>query len=65
VIRLERNDRSTSHILGAASGLIAHNEGRLGKTQWTEEEDGEKISVRGLWDGEEEARWVADEIEAL
>ncbi len=65
VIRLERNYRSTPHILGAASGLIAHNEGRLGKTLWTEEEAGDKVSVRGLWDGEEEARWVADEIEAL
>ncbi|SVE51282.1 uncharacterized protein METZ01_LOCUS504136, partial [marine metagenome] len=36
VIRLERNYRSTSHILGAASDLIAHNQSRLGKTLWTE-----------------------------
>ncbi|MEE8225573.1 MAG: UvrD-helicase domain-containing protein, partial [Kiloniellales bacterium] len=65
VIRLERNYRSTGHILDAASGLIAHNEGRLGKTLWTEDEIGEPVRVRGLWDGEAEARFVADEIEVL
>ena len=65
VIRLERNYRSTPHILGAASGLIAHNEGRLGKTLWTEGEDGDKVIVHGVWDGEEEARVVGEEIEAL
>ncbi len=64
VVRLERNYRSTPHILGAASGLIAHNEGRLGKTLWTELNDGEKVHVRGVWDGEEEARAVCDDIEA-
>ena len=65
VIRLERNYRSTPTILGAASGLIAKNEGRLGKTLWTEGDAGEHIRVRGLWDGEAEARFVGDEIEAL
>ncbi|MFQ6018734.1 MAG: ATP-dependent helicase [Kiloniellaceae bacterium] len=65
IIRLERNYRSTGHILAAASGLIAHNEGRLGKTLWTEGEQGAKLRVRGLWDGEAEARFVGDEIEAL
>jgi DNA helicase-2/ATP-dependent DNA helicase PcrA len=64
VIRLEQNYRSTGRILGAASGLIARNEGRLGKTLWTEGDGGEPVSVRGVWDGEEEARIVADEIEA-
>ena len=63
IIRLERNYRSTGHILGAASGLIAHNEGRLGKTLWTESNEGEKIGVRGVWDGEEEARFIGDEVE--
>ncbi|THD81152.1 MAG: DUF3553 domain-containing protein [Phenylobacterium sp.] len=63
VIRLERNYRSTSHILAAASGLIAANKGRLGKTLWTEAEGGEKVVVRGVWDGEGESRLVADEIE--
>jgi DNA helicase-2/ATP-dependent DNA helicase PcrA len=65
VIRLERNYRSTGHILAAASGLIAHNESRLGKTLWTEDDLGEAVRLRGLWDGEAEARFVADEIEAL
>ena len=63
VIRLERNYRSTSHILAAASGLIAANKGRLGKTLWTEDQGGEKVRVSGVWDGEAEARLVADEIE--
>ena len=65
VVRLERNYRSTAHILGAASGLIANNQGRLGKTLWTDVNEGEKVRVRGVWDGAEEARLVGDEIEAL
>ena len=64
IVRLERNYRSTGHILGAASGLIAHNGGRLGKTLWTEDEAGDKVSLHGFWDGESEARFVADEVEA-
>ncbi|MDP1630557.1 MAG: UvrD-helicase domain-containing protein [Caulobacter sp.] len=63
VIRLERNYRSTSNILAAASGLIAVNKSRLGKTLWTEDEAGEKVRVRGVWDGEAESRLVAEEIE--
>jgi DNA helicase-2/ATP-dependent DNA helicase PcrA len=65
VIRLERNYRSTPVILGAASGLIAANKGRLGKTLWTEGEPGEKIKIQGVWDAEEEARNVAAEAEDL
>ena len=65
VIRLERNYRSTGHILAAASHLIAHNEGRLGKTLRTEEVDGEKVTVTGSWDSEEEARAIGEEIEEL
>jgi DNA helicase II / ATP-dependent DNA helicase PcrA len=65
VIRLERNYRSTGHILAAASHLIAHNEGRLGKTLRTEDELGEKVSVAGAWDSEEEARAIGEEIEQL
>ncbi|MCA0199839.1 MAG: UvrD-helicase domain-containing protein [Proteobacteria bacterium] len=68
VIRLERNYRSTPTILAAASHLIAHNEGRLGKTLRTgldDIEQGAPIKVRGVWDGAEEARWLVDEIEIL
>ncbi|MBV8926657.1 MAG: UvrD-helicase domain-containing protein, partial [Bradyrhizobium sp.] len=65
VIRLERNYRSTGHILAAASYLIAHNEGRLGKTLRTEDVDGEKVTVTGAWDSEEEARAIGEEIEEL
>jgi DNA helicase-2/ATP-dependent DNA helicase PcrA len=65
VVRLECNYRSTGHILAAASGLIAHNRGRLGKTLWTPGEGGEKVAVRALWDGEDEARVVGEEIERL
>ena len=64
VIRLERNYRSTGHILGAAAGLITANKARLGKTLWTEDQAGHKVQVSGLWDGEAEARFVADEIES-
>ncbi|HEY1560412.1 MAG TPA: UvrD-helicase domain-containing protein [Caulobacteraceae bacterium] len=63
VIRLERNYRSTEHILAAASGLIATNRSRLGKTLWTEAAGGQKVRVRGVWDGEAESRLVADDIE--
>ena len=65
VIRLERNYRSTAHILGAASGLIAHNQGRLGKTLHTDGEDGDKVVVQGCWDDEEEARVIGEDIEQL
>ncbi len=65
VIRLERNYRSTGHILAAASHLIAFNEGRLGKTLRTEDVLGEKVQVTGCWDSEEEARTIGEEIEQL
>jgi DNA helicase-2/ATP-dependent DNA helicase PcrA len=65
VVRLEQNYRSTPHILAAASGVIAGNEGRLGKTLWTDQQEGEKVRLIGHWDGEEEARWIGEEIEAM
>ena len=64
VVRLEQNYRSTPHILSAASGIIDGNKGRLGKTLWTEKPEGEKIRLIGHWDGEEEARWIGEEVEA-
>ena len=65
VIRLEQNYRSTPQILAAASGLIAANQGRLGKTLWTDAEAGEKVRLIGHWDSEAEARWIGEEIEAF
>src|SRR5579859_4725671 len=65
IVRLEENYRSTPEILAAAAGVIDHNRGRLGKTLWTRAAEGDKVVVRGLWDAEQEARWVGDEIEAL
>ncbi|GBE42102.1 DNA helicase II [bacterium BMS3Bbin10] len=65
VIRLEQNYRSTGHILAAASALIAHNRDRLGKTLHTQERDGEKVTLQGCWDDEEEARSVGEDIEQL
>ena len=66
VIRLERNYRSTSNILSAASHLIAHNESRLGKTLQTDVgEEGDKVGVTQVWDSEEEARQIGEEIEQL
>ena len=64
IIRLEQNYRSTSHILAAADGVIAHNADRLGKTLWTDAGEGEKVRVIGVWDGPEEARRVGEEIES-
>ena len=65
IVKLEQNYRSTAHILAAASGVIASNKGRLGKTLFTEADGGEKVRLIGHWDGEEEARWIGDEIEAM
>ena len=62
VVRLERNYRSTPHILGAASTLIDHNENRLGKTLWTDVNEGERIQINGQWDGESEARMLGEKI---
>jgi DNA helicase-2/ATP-dependent DNA helicase PcrA len=65
VVRLEQNYRSTPHILAAASAIISGNKGRLGKTLWTDAKKGEKLRLIGHWDGEEEARWIGEEIEAM
>jgi DNA helicase-2/ATP-dependent DNA helicase PcrA len=67
IVKLEANYRSTAPILAAAAGLIAHNEGRLGKTLRPGRNDahGDPVEVVGLWDSEEEARMVGDRAEAL
>lgn len=65
IVRLERNYRSGGHILGAASSLISNNESRLGKKIWTEGDCGEKVKVKRLYNGFDEARFVADQIEDL
>lgn len=65
IVRLEQNYRSTGHILAAASAVINHNENRLGKTLWSEGGEGEKLTVKGLWDGDAEARWIGEKIEDL
>ena len=65
IVRLEENYRSTGHILAAASGIIARNESRLGKTLYTSADEGEKLRVNGYWDGSDEARSVSSQIESM
>ena len=66
IVRLEQNYRSTPNILAAASGMIAANQGRLGKTLWTDQQEaGEKIQICGVWDGAEEARVTGEQVEQL
>lgn len=65
IVRLEQNYRSTNNILKAAHAVIENNAGRFGKELWSDAGDGEKLQVRGLYDGESEARWVGEEIEQL
>ena len=65
IVRLEQNYRSTQHILSAANGIIAHNKGRLGKNLWSADAEGEKVILRGVWDGPQEAQLIAEQIEGL
>ena len=65
IVKLEQNYRSTGHILAAASAVINNNQGRLGKTLWSDQGEGEKVRLRGLWDGRAEAHWITEEIEQL
>ena len=65
IVRLEQNYRSTGHILAAASGIIARNESRLGKTLFTSAEEGEKLRVNGYWDGADEARAISADMESM
>ena len=71
IFRARRSSGSTAiiarpgHILATAANLIAHNEGRLGKTLFTDDVEGEQPTVTGVWDLEEEARGIGEEIERL
>ena len=65
IIRLEQNYRSTQHILSAANGVIKNNSSRLGKELWCDEGTGEKVLIKGVWDGPREAEAVANMIEDL
>ena len=62
-IRLEQNYRSTSNILNAANAVIANNAGRLGKTLWTEGEEGDPISLYAAFNEQDEARFIVERIE--
>ena len=62
-IRLEQNYRSSAGILKAANALIANNQGRLGKELWTEDGDGEPISLYAAFNEHDEARYVVESIE--
>lgn len=64
IIRLEQNYRSTGNIIRAASGVISHNQTRLGKTLWTQDQLGEPVLVRATWDSDNEALFISDYIEA-
>lgn len=65
IIRLQQNYRSTTHILTAATKLIANNKERHGKTLWTADSEGEKVKVNSFYDDREEARYIVDEIDSL
>ena len=65
IIRLEQNYRSTKNILECASTLIKKNQGRYGKDLWSDNEEGEKISINGFWQTKDESIFVSDEIEKL
>ena len=65
VIKLEQNYRSTGNILDAANQVIAHNEGRKDKTLWTDQGDGEKITVYSARDERDEAAWIVQKIKEM
>ncbi|MCD8145559.1 MAG: UvrD-helicase domain-containing protein [Oscillospiraceae bacterium] len=62
VIRLEQNYRSTGNILAASNAVISNNQGRKGKTLWTEHPDGDKITLYSALNESEEAQFVANKI---
>jgi len=62
-IKLEQNYRSTGHILKAANAVIDNNPSRLGKSLWTEGEDGERISLYAAFNEQDESRFICDQVE--
>lgn len=62
-VRLEQNYRSTSTILKAANKLISNNQSRLGKNLWTEDGDGEQISLYEAFNEQDEARFIVDRMQ--
>ena len=65
VVLLEQNYRSTGHILRAAHAVISKAEGRAQRELWTENPDGAPVTVRELYDSDEEALFVASEVKRL
>ena len=63
VVKLEQNYRSTSNILNAANGVIAHNTGRKSKTLWTDKGDGDSLTFKRLDNAWEESRYITSDIE--
>ena len=63
IIRLEQNYRSTSVILGAANSVIKNNQGRMGKELWTDQKEGELISIYSAYNEDDEARYVVGSIQ--
>jgi len=64
VVRLEQNYRSTQTILGAANSVIENNRSRMGKELWTEQKEGEKISIYSAYNEDDEARYVVGTIQS-
>jgi DNA helicase-2/ATP-dependent DNA helicase PcrA len=65
LVKLEQNYRSTQVILDAANGVIAANEGRLGKTLFTEKKGGAPVTLLTAADERDEAEWLAGEYGKL
>lgn len=62
IIKLEQNYRSTGSILKAANAIIENNNGRIGKSLWTETADGEKITVYAAQNEKDETKYVIERI---
>ncbi len=63
MVRLEQNYRSTSNILKAANKLISNNQGRLGKELWTDDAEGEAISLYEAFNEQDEARFIVERLQ--